>query len=245
MIVLHMGLPKTASSLFLHTLFILSDMILIQDIYNLEAIDQVNHHHPGYINLNNHDKIIIFNKYMDVSNYGESTINTCMSINFEDLHKDKVYFIKNPLLIIENYDLLIEKIKKAGHEVKVIVGVRNLIDATYSLRNHWKVMPLIDVYKNVLIKFYENIDTIVKNLTFHKAIIYNFDNLVNFKSKDFIIKLLDEIKFPIIINHDLLVSNIIINHYEDTENIKKYIENYDKIQDIYNDHFKNIVITRL
>ena len=247
MIILHIGLPKTATTLIFQTLTFGTNVIVIPDLFHLEVINEMEKYNINYKNLNDNDKIIEFNKH-DYGNYLEPSIPTVMSINYEDLDINNIYFIKNPLFVLDNYNLIVEKIKKAGHEVKIILGVRNIIDESYSLHYHWESLKLeinscVNVlYNHILSRFYNNINNIIETLFNNDdAIIYNFDNLINYTDKQFILTLFNELKVPIVFNDNVIVKNILINKYEDTECLENSIENYTEIQNIYKHHFENIV----
>jgi len=250
MIVMHIGLPKTTSTMLLSTLIENTDVILIRDIYSSVLIKNITVHVPYYLKLSDTNKIKITNRFLSSKFiYSEATYKSVMKINFRELDPQKIYFIKYPQFIIDdNYHSLVDKIQKEGHLVKIIVGVRNLIDCTYSLHNHFKSrgesihinQTPMTLYKNYLSKFYENIDEIIEKLQKYDHIIYNFDNLLGYTNKDLVSKLFEDTNIKINIPADKL-TNVIINHYKDTYNLKS-IKNYEKIENDYYTHLKNIII---
>lgn len=250
MIVLHIGLPKTTSTMLLTTLIENTDVILIRNIYSNVLIKNITVHIPYYLKLSDENKIKITNRFLSSKViYSEASHETVMKINFKELDSQKIYFIKNPQFIIDdNYHSLVDKIQNEGHIVKIIVGVRNLVDTTYSLYNHWKRgaeniiinKTPITLYNNYLFKYYENINEIMEKLKKYTHVVYNFDNLIGYTNKDLVSKLFEDTNININITADK-ITDIIINHYEDTHNLKS-IKNYEKIVNDYSTHFTDIII---
>ena len=149
MIILHIGLPKTASSKL------------------LDYID----------------------KYTDISSIkgrtSELSMSEALNFNYNSLSHNNNYFIKSPdFLTNKELPKLIERINQSGHQIKLILGVRDIVNMSYSLYNHWhkrNELPIgnkcpLDTYNFFLSPFFLNINTHISFLKKYDTIIYNIDN---------------------------------------------------------------------
>ena len=125
-----------------------------------------------------------------------------------------------------------------------------MTDHVYSLYNHWSTrneLPQlcttkINLYNNYCFKFYENINDIIEKLRKYNTIVYNFDNLINYDIKKFIVELFDIMNISICFKENFKCEKIIINNYEDTDNLYLHIKNYDIIKKKYDELLKHITI---
>lgn len=248
MIVIHIGLPKTASTIILKTISSNSDIILIKDIYNQEIIDLMKKIEPDYLKLNINEQIKLVNDNTPVLQKSECNLKTIKKIKFKELDKNKTYFIKNPNFIY-NLKIIFKFIKEKN--VKLIWGTRNLLDLTYSLFYHWKNSKLnfkynnniLELYNHKLKKYFDNLEFYYKKLSKYNTVLYNFDNLSNYSNISLIKELFEKLNIDINLNNQIN-SPIVINNHEDVFDLKSNIL-FDKINDNYKTIFDKIKITKL
>ena len=220
MIIIHIGLPKTASSKILN-----------------------------YINLYTD---ISTKFWMKENSKSEIPMKEALEFNYKSLSYDKNYFIKNPTFIVhKKLPELLKRIKNSGHQFKLIVGVRDIVNMSYSLYNHWyKRNELrgykcaLDVYNCVLAKFFSNIKKSIKFLKKYDTIIYNVDNYEGdwFTFFSELFKLL-EIKVDI--KKSLPNEKLMIPKYSDIDNLEENIKDITSIRKIYNNYFEGKTIFKI
>lgn len=249
MIILHIGLPKTASSLFLETIVKNTNVVLIGDIFGEDLSNKMLTINPSYHQLSQTDKISLTNSYFrentdeDVAATSEASFKTIESLDLDTLDKTKVYLIKSPNVIISGTHLL-ERFKNYDH--KIIAGVRNLIDMTYSLHYHWKrrgdCMELNKdvkkLYRDFLFRFYENMECISRDVN---PLFYNFDRLGGLSNKDFIMLIFNMLNVRIQYN-DNYNSDIVVNNHADVQELQDTISCFDEIEQKYNKMFSSMIV---
>lgn len=225
MIIIHIGLPKTASTKFL---------LYINKYTNISTTFWIK---------NNETK----NKLR------EMRMIEALKFDYKSLSYNKNYFIKSPDFIYNcKLSDLLDKIKQSGHKFKIIVGIRDIKNVSYSLYNHWKrtnelqknqKCPL-DVYNTVLSKFFSNIDKQMLFLKNYDTIIYNIDNYKGtwFTFFSDIFKLL-EIKEDI--KESLPDEKIQISKYTDVDNLEEKIKDIKIITETYNKYFEGKTIFKI
>ena len=207
------------------------------------------------------------NNYTDITTIfsGEFTVQTALEYDYNKLKKDKNYYMKNPTMIINQVELtkIIQKIKKSGHQVKLILGIRDMLNQIISLCNHWnnakharhllyegeEHIHYKEIYNKIMVKFYTNIDSKIKFLKNYDSVIYNLEhcnmtlsNFLNQLFKSLAIKVNININIPDI---NMNISNYSISHHEDIKNLKENIDNFNLIEEQFNKVFKNISICHI
>lgn len=184
--------------------------------------------------------------------------------DFNKLDKNKIYWIKNPTFILSESFILkiIKKLNNIGFQVKLIFGVRDILNQIISLTNHWNkrreygnllIHPeenirYIEVYNKIMIKFYSNIDSKISFLKNYDFVIYNLENC-NMSLRNFLIELFKLLDIQVNINItlpdiDIKISDYHISHQEDIKYLKEYIYNFNQIQENFNKVFKDKIFIK-
>ena len=101
MIILHIGLAKTASTLLIKTIKNDTDIIVIPDIYDNKLINK------NYLNLSDMEKIKLVNNKDNY--YKEASYKTIMSINFQNWIIKRFFLSKIQVLFITIMNYLLIK----------------------------------------------------------------------------------------------------------------------------------------
>ena len=225
-IYIHVGVPKTCTTLLFEYFHLYTDVTCIVD----KTILQKN---PNNMYLSCEPRLT--------------------DISFDKLDKTKNYFMKNPHIIFNTrLGNVFNDIEKAGFDYKVIISIRNPVDALLSLYNHWNATQFPPPFKSFSMfiskfKYCGMFKDIILNFIVRNKIkstniaLYNFDNIHDISCEQFITRLLPNFKYNIIKD----ASNMVIKKSK-TLHTRQHIaeiykNDYNKMMDQYK-YYKNLVI---